>query len=443
MQNELAKDFNLSSLLRFTFPTITMLVFVATYTIVDGIFVARYVGTEALSATNIVFPLINILMGVGIMLGTGGSAVIGRKLGEGRTDEARSSFTLIIAFSALLGFILSGVSFIFISPLCRFLGANDSLLPYCIDYGKILMSLYFVAVIQVLFQTLFITAGKPHLGLWLNVISGVSNIFFDYLFIVVLDWGIAGAAWGTASSFLIGGLFPLWYFAKPRAILYFVKPKWNGKAILSSILNGSSEMVTSAAMAVTTFLFNLTMMKTLGQNGVAAITIILYTQFLFSAAYMGFSNGAAPIFSYIYGSRNNQRMKSMFKLCTQIILVSSVAISVFSFFMAIPTISIFTPKHTDTYKIALHGYHIFAWNFLFSGINIFASSFFTALSNGLLSAVISFLRTFFFVTVCILFLPNVLGINGIWLSIPIAEGLTAILAISLLYIGNKQYHYLR
>ena len=442
MQNELAKDFNLSSLLRFTLPTITMLVFVATYTIVDGIFVSRYVGTEALSATNIVFPLINVLMGVGIMLGTGGSAVIGRTLGEGRIDDARSSFTLIVAFSAILGLILSSIAFIFISPLCRFLGANDALLPYCVDYGKILMSLYFVSVIQVLFQTLFVTAGKPQLGLWLNVVSGISNIFLDYLFIVVLNWGIAGAAWGTAASFLIGGLFPLWYFSKPRAILYFVKPKWDGKAILSSILNGSSEMVTSGAAAVTTFLFNLTMMKTLGQNGVAAITIILYAQFLFSAAYMGFSNGAAPIFSFIYGNRNNEKLKKMFRLCVQIILVSSVVISVFSFFMATPTISIFSSRNSETYKIALHGYHIFAWAFLFSGINIFTSSFFTALSNGLLSAIISFLRTFFFVTVCILFLPNVFGINGIWLAIPIAEGMTSILAISLLYFGNKQYHYL-
>ncbi len=443
MQNELAKDFNLSSLLRFTLPTITMLIFVATYTIVDGIFVSRYVGTTALSAANIVFPLINIMMGLGIMLGAGGSAVIGRTLGEGRIDDARRCFTLIVISTTILGFILSGICFVFITPLCRFLGADDALLPYCVNYGKILMSLYFVAVIQVLFQTFFVTAGKPHLGLWLNAVSGIANIFFDYLFIVVLGWGISGAAWGTASSFLIGGIFPLWYFAKPRAILYFVRPRWDWKVILASILNGSSEMVTSGAMAITTFLFNLTMMKTLGQNGVAAITIILYAQFLFSSAYMGFSNGAAPVFSYIYGNQNTQRMKKMFKLCIQIILVSSVAVSVFSFFMATPTIAIFTAKNTPTYEIALQGYHIFAWSFLFAGINIFTSSFFTALSNGKLSAIISFLRTFFFVTACILFLPHVFGINGIWLAIPIAEGLTAILAISLLWFGNKQYHYLQ
>ncbi|MDD4842774.1 MAG: MATE family efflux transporter [Anaerotignum sp.] len=441
MQNELAKDYNLRSLLRFTLPTITMLIFVATYTIVDGIFVSRCIGTDALSAINIVFPLINIMIGVGIMLGTGGSAIIARKLGEGNVEGARRSFTLIAIFATVLGLIISGTCYTFITPLCRFLGANDALMPYCVKYGEILMSLYFVAVIQVLFQTLFVTAGKPHIGLWLNAVSGIANIFFDYLFIVVMDMGIAGAAWGTASSFLIGGFFPLWYFSKPRANLYFVKPNWDGKVILDSILNGSSEMVTSAAMAVTTFLFNLTMMKTLGQNGVAAITIILYAQFLFSAAYMGFANGAAPIFSFIFGNQDARRMKKMFKMCVQIILVSSVAVSVFSFFMATPTIKIFTPKNTAAYQIALHGYHIFAWNFLFAGINIFTSSFFTALSNGKMSAIISFLRTFLFVIVCIVLLPHIFGINGIWLAIPIAEGLTAILAISLLFIGNKQYHY--
>lgn len=442
MQNELAKDFNLSSLLRFTLPTITMLIFVATYTIVDGFFVSRYVGTDALSAINIVFPLINIMIGVGIMLGSGGSAIIGRRLGEGKVEDARQNFTLITAFTAILGVILSGFCFAFITPLSRFLGANDILLPYCVDYGRILMLFYSVSVMQILFQTLFVTAGKPHFGLWLNVISGLANIVFDYLFIAVMGMGIKGAAWGTVSSFLFGGFVPLWYFSKPRAILCFVKPKWDGKVILASVLNGSSEMVTSMAMAVTTVLFNLSMMKYLGQDGVAAITIVLYAQFLFSSAYMGFSNGVAPIFSYIYGNQNLQRMKKTFKLCLKVILVSSVAISVLSFFVASPTIAIFTPKNTSTYELSLHGYHIFAWNFLFAGINIFTSSFFTALSNGKLSAVISFSRTFFFVTVCILFLPHVFGVNGIWLAIPIAEGLTTILALSLLFIGNKQYHYL-
>ncbi|WMI80436.1 MATE family efflux transporter [Anaerotignum sp. MB30-C6] len=442
MQNELAKDFNLSSLLRFTLPTITMLIFIATYTIVDGIFVSRYVGTDALSAINIIFPLIHVMIGVGIMLGAGGSAVIGRKLGEGKMDEARRNFTLITIFTTILGLVLSGVCLAFITPLSRFLGANEVLLPYCQDYGRVLFTFYSVSVVQVLFQTFFVTAGKPHLGLWLNVASGFANIFFDYLFIVVMGMGVEGAAWGTVSSFLIGGLPPLWYFAKPRATLYFLKPKWDGNVILRSMLNGSSEMVTSSAMAVTTFLFNLAMMEYLGEDGVAAITIVLYAQFLFSAAYMGFSNGVAPIFSYIYGNQNIPRMKKMFKMCVKVILVSSVVISVFSFFMATPTIAIFTSKNTATYEITLQGYHIFAWCFLFAGINIFASSFFTALSNGTVSAIISFLRTFVFVTTCILFLPHVFGINGVWLAVPIAEALTATLALILLFVNKKRYHYL-
>lgn len=441
MQNALAKDHSYSSLFRFATPTIVMLVFVATYTIVDGIFVSRFVGTDALSAINIVFPLINVLIGLGIMMGAGGSAIIGRRLGQGKEAEARQNFTLITIFTALLGLVISGLCFVYIEPLSRMLGANEALLPYCVDYGAPLMAFYAISVVQVLFQTLFVTAGKPHLGLWLNMASGIANIFFDYLFIVVMDMGVAGAAWGTVSSFLIGGLPPLWYFAKPRAMLYFTKPKWNGRVILQSILNGSSEMVTACAMAVTTFLFNLSMMKMVGQDGVAAITIILYAQFLFSSAYMGFSNGVAPIFSYIYGNRDTKRLQKMFKMCLTIILISSVVISVFSFVMAKPTIIIFTPEGTPTYELALEGFHIFAWNFLFAGVNIFASAFFTALSNGKVSALISFLRTFVFVTSCILLLPHALGLTGIWLAIPVAEGCAMLLAILLLGFNRKIYHY--
>lgn len=441
MENVLAKDHNYPSLFRFTLPTIVMLIFVATYTIVDGIFVSRFVGTDALSAINIVFPLINVLIGLGIMMGAGGSAIIGRRLGEGKAEEARKNFTLITIFTAVLGFVVSIICFIFIEPLSRFLGANEALLPYCVAYGAPLMGFYTISVVQVLFQTFFVTAGKPHIGLWLNIASGVANIFFDYLFIVVMDMGVAGAAWGTICSFVIGGIPPLWYFAKPRALLYFSKPKWNGSLILQSVLNGSSEMVTASAMAVTTFLFNLSLMKLIGQDGVAAITIILYAKFLFSSAYMGFSNGVAPIFSYIYGNRNIKGLQKMFKMCITTILISSVVISVFSFVMAKPTIEIFAAKDTQTYILALHGFHLFAFNFLFAGINIFASSFFTALSNGKVSAAISFLRTFFFVTICILFLPKLLGIDGIWLAIPVAEAFTALLALLFFWLNRKYYHY--
>lgn len=442
MQNEISKEFTLPSLIKFTLPTIVMLVFVASYTIVDGIFVSRFVGTTALSAMNIVFPLINILIGLGIMMGTGGSAIIGRKLGEGKEDEARSAFTLVTVFSIIVGLIISALCFLFIKPLSVLLGADENLLPYCIDYGRIMMAFYTVSVVQTLFQTLFITAGKPQLGLWLNVAAGLANILFDYIFIVLLDMGIAGAAWGTVSGFLIGGIPALVYFAKPRTVLYFVKPKWNGRIILQTMTNGSSEMVTNAAMAITTLLFNLAMMELLGEDGVAAITIVLYAQFLFSSAYLGFASGAAPVFSYNYGNRNIPQLKWLFKTCLCIILISSVVCFAFSYLMAIPTIAIFTPRESNTYAITLYGYKIFVWNFLFAGINIFASSFFTALSNGKVSAMISFLRTFVFVAGSILLLPKFLGIDGIWLAVPVAEAVTVLVALFLLAINRKHYHYL-
>lgn len=441
MENSIAKNFTLPSLIGFTLPTIMMLVFIATYTIVDGIFISRFVGTAALSAINIVFPLINVLTGIGIMLGTGGSAIIGRRLGEGKAEEARRDFTLIALFAIGTGVLLSLLCTIFISPLSRFLGADAHLLPYCVDYGRILMGFCSISVVQVLFQTLFITAGKPHFGLWLNVLSGLANIVFDYIFIVLCDMGITGAAWGTVTGFLVGGIPPLVYFAKPRASLYFVKTQWNRGTILHTLLNGSSEMVTSTAMAVTTFLFNLTMMRLLGEDGVAAITIALYAQFLFSAAYLGFANGVAPVFSYNYGNRNTAQLKRLFRMCIGIILVSSLVGFSFSYIVATPTIAIFTPKDSSTYTITLHGYLIFVWNFLFAGINIFASSFFTALSNGKVSALISFLRTFVFVAGSILLLPEFLEINGIWLAIPVAEALTVAVAVFCLLRYRKVYHY--
>lgn len=441
MQNDISKVFSLGGLLRFTFPTIIMMMFVATYIIADGIFVSRFVGTAALSAINIVYPLINVMLGVGIMLGTGGSAIIGRELGAGKEDLARRHFTLLTLFAIAMGLILSLLCFVFIEPLSIFLGADEALLPYCIDYGRIMMAFYSISVVQVLFQVFFVTAGKPKLGLVLNVASGISNIVFDYVFIVLMDMGIKGAAWGTVTSFLIGGIPPLIYFLKPRAVLYFVKPEWNTQVLLHSMSNGVSELITNISSGVTTYLFNKVMMQMMGQDGVAAITIILYAKFLFSSAYMGFSNGVAPVFSYQYGRRNHVQLKRLFKMSMGIILVSSAVISVLSFLLAEPTILVFTPRESSTFTLTLDGYKICAWNFLFCGVNIFASAFFTALSNGVLSALISSLRTFVCVSGCILFLPKYLDLLGVWLAIPVAEVLTIVVAIILFVGARKKYQY--
>ena len=304
-----------------------------------------------------------------------------------------------------------------------------------------MMAFYSISVVQVLFQVFFVTAGKPKLGLILNVASGISNIVFDYVFIVLMDMGIKGAGWGTVTSFLIGGIPPLIYFMKPRSVLYFVKPEWNTQVLLHSMSNGVSELITNISSGVTTYLFNKVMMQMMGQDGVAAITIILYAKFLFASAYMGFSNGVAPVFSYQYGKRNHVQLKRLFKMSMGIILVSSAVISVLSFLLAEPTILVFTPRESSTFTLTLDGYKICAWNFLFCGVNIFASAFFTALSNGVLSALISSLRTFVCVSGCILFLPKYLDLLGVWLAIPVAEVLTIVVAIILFVGARKKYQY--
>lgn len=442
MQNDISKNFGLGGLLKFSLPTVIMMMFVATYVIADGIFISRYVGTAALSATNIVYPLINVMMGVGVMLGTGGSAIIGRELGEGKEQLAREHFTLITLFAFGVGIVLSLFCFIFIEPLSIFLGSDETLLPYCIDYGSVMVVFYAFSILQILFQVLFVTAGKPKIGLILNVASGISNIVFDYIFIVLMDMGIKGAAWGTVTSFLIGGIPPLFYFMKPRAILYFVKPKWNFHVLKNSMSNGVSEMITNTSAGVTTYLFNRVMMQLMGQDGVAAITIMLYAKFLFASAYMGFANGVAPLFSYQYGRRDDVQLKRLFKMSTSVIVISSIVISVLSIVLAEPTILIFTPRESHTYAITLEGYKICAIHLLFSGVNIFASAFFTALSNGVLSAFISSLRTFVCVGGCIIFLPKILGVSGVWLAIPISELLTIIVSIILFIAARKKYRYL-
>ncbi len=442
MQNDISKNFGLGGLLRFSLPTVIMMMFVATYVIADGIFISRYVGTAALSATNIVYPLINVMMGIGVMFGTGGSAIIGRELGEGKEDIARQHFTLIVLFAFGVGVILSLLCFIFIEPLSLFLGSDETLLPYCIDYGSVMVAFYSISILQILFQVLFVTAGKPKIGLMLNVASGVSNIVFDYVFIVLMDMGIKGAAWGTVTSFLIGGIPPLFYFMKPRAILYFVKPKWDFRILKNSMSNGVSEMITNTSSGVTTYLYNRVMMQMIGQDGVAAITIMLYAKFLFASAYMGFANGVAPLFSYQYGKRDHVQLKRLFKMSIGIIVVSSIFISIASIALAEPTILVFTPKESNTYAITLEGYKICAIHLLFSGINIFASAFFTSLSNGILSAFISSLRTFICVSGCIIFLPKILGVTGVWLAIPISELLTIIVSIILFITARKRYHYM-
>lgn len=440
--NKLAQNFNVLSLLRFAFPTIFMMIFIGLYTIVDTIFVSRFVNTNALSAINIICPIINIVVGLGTMLATGGSAIVAQKMGCGDEKGARENFTLIILSGAFIGILITVLGFLFLNLIIRVLGASDILFPYCQDYLTILLIFIPANIMQVLFQNFFVTAGKPSFGFWLVVFAGCANVILDYIFIVLLEMGISGAALGTGIGCLIPTVSGIIFFSRNKGSLYFCKPKLNVRVLGESCFNGSSEMVGQLSTAVTTFLFNAMMMKLLGENGVAAITIIIYSQFLLTALYIGFSMGVAPIFSYNYGSGNNIQLKRIFWICLIFIVIMSVLVFSFAMIYGSHIVSIFAKQGTRVYNIAKDGFLIFSISFLFCGLNIFASAMFTALSNGKVSAILSFLRTFGFITIGLLVLPSLLNVIGIWLAVPLSELLTLFLSIFIIFRYRKRYEYI-
>lgn len=444
MKRAISQEFSFWRLLAFSVPAVAMLVVSSLYTAVDGVFVSRFVGSDGLSAINIVLPLDTLAFGVGIMFGTGTSAIVGRKLGQGEAKAADEDLTLATLTAGVLGAALSVLGLVFLEPLVRLLGASDRLLPYCVEYGRILFGSAFFTVIQVMYQALFITAGRGRIALWLTVGSGVLNLVLDWLLIGVLDMGMTGAALGTVSGRILGGLFPLFYFLKDRSTLRFRRPRWDPGMLALAMGNGSSEMVSNLAISVTTLLFNLSMLALAGEDGLAAMTIVLYAQFVYTAVSMGFATSAAPVISYHFGSGNTRYLQRLFRYCLGAIGLITAAMMAAAMLFARPLIGLFTPPGGAVFELSLHGFWVFLWNFLFAGFNIFSSSLFTALSNGAVSALISFLRTLVFVVGSILLLPRLLGLDGIWLAIPVAEGLTFLIAAALVIrYGREPYHYLR
>lgn len=443
MSNSIAKDFKFFSLLRFAFPTMVMMVFMSLYTIIDGIFVSRLVGTNALSALNIAYPAISLVIAIGVMFATGGSAIIAKKLGEKKDKEARSDFSTLILTGIILGILFLVIGSLFSEPIVRLLGATDALTKDAVDY--LVMSLYFApaCILQLLFQSFFVTAGKPNFGLLLTITGGIANIVLDYVFMGPLKMGVTGAALATGIGQLLPAFFGLLYFLFVRSgSLYLVKPHFYMTLLTESSLNGSSEMVTNLSNAIITYLFNIVMLKFLGEPGVAAITIVLYGQFLFNALYMGYSMGVAPVISYNHGRNHLPLLRRIFKICIGFISVSSLIITGLALISSPVIVEIFTPRSSETYEIAKNGFFLFSINYIFAGINIFASSMFTAFSNGKVSAIISFVRTFGMIVVNILLLPKFIGVNGIWLAIPVAEFLTMFLSAYYFYKMRKIYHYL-
>ena len=435
------QKWNAASLLRFAFPTIVMMVFMGLYTIVDTIFVARFVSTDALSAINIVCPVINLTVGLGTMIAAGGSAVVSRKMGAGLEQEAKEDFTLLILAAAGIGAAILICGTLWLNPILLALGASERLLPYCRDYLGLLLLFLPANVIQTVYANLFVTAGKPGLGFGLSVLAGLANILLDYVFIVPGGMEIRGAALGTGLGYLIPAAAGTVFFFRNRGALSFVKPRWRGALLTESCLNGSSEMVGQLAAALTTFLFNLTMMERLGEDGVAAVTIMIYSQFLLNTLSIGFSMGVAPVIGFHYGSGNRKQQRKILSICIRFLAAASLLIFALSISGGSLVVRMFTPDASRVYEIAAAGFPVFSVSFLFCGFNIFTSALFTALSNGKVSAVLSFLRTFGLLCGGILLLPRFFGITGVWMAVPMAEGIMFFVSLGCLIYYRERYHY--
>ena len=430
MSTSLNQHFTPWALLKFAFPSIIMMIFMSLYTIVDGIFISRFLGSNALSSLNIVFPVINVVIAIATMLGTGGNAIISKYLGEGRNRDARECLTHFTVIGLAISLLLLVLTQIFLTPLCRALGSTDVLLADCRAYLSVSLLFAPACMLQTLFQSYLVTAGMPALGLFLTIGAGILNAVLDYVLILVFPMGIAGAAIATGIGQSVPAVAGLFYFLLSRKSLYFTRFRLHPKELFMACYNGSSEMVTQLSNAVITFLFNLIMLDLAGENGVAAITILLYGQFLFNAFYLGFSIGISPIVGFQYGAGNRKQLRSIYRTSFLFVLASSVALTVIAVLSSTPLVSVFT-RDPETFTLADAGFRIFAFNFLFSGFNIASSGFFTALSNGRVSAIISFLRTLVFIVLSLLTLPRFLGITGAWLAIPVAEFLTLMLALRL------------
>lgn len=438
--NALALKINFISLAKFTMPTIIMMIFMSFYTMADGIFVSRFISTDALSAVNIVYPISSLTVAIGIMLAAGGSAVIAKSMGEGNNQKARENFSLITLIGIGAGVVFALIILILIKPIVTALGANADVFAYCVEYGRTLAIFTPFLILQMLFQYFLVTAGKPTLGLIVTIAGGVLNFILDYIFIVPLNMGISGAAIATGIGCSVPAIAGLIYFSlNKKGVLHFVKPKFDPICVVRSCGNGSSEMVTHLSTAITTFLFNSLMMKFLGSDGVAAITIVLYAQFLLTALYLGYSSGISPLISYNYGNQNIANLKKLFRSSMIFLTVSSLVIFIFSMTSSTLIVSIFAKPGSAVFNIAKEGFNLFSLSYLFVGFNIFASALFTALSNGKVSAIISFVRTLLFLIIAFLVLPPIFGVTGVWLAVPFAE--VASIIISLVYIVKLRAKY--
>lgn len=440
MNIKLSDSFSYKRLIQFTLPSVAMMVFTSIYGVVDGFFVSNYAGKTAFAAVNLIMPFLMLLGTVGFMFGTGGSALVAKYMGQGRAEKANRLFSLFVYFSAALGTAISILAFIFIRPIAVALGADGAMLQNCVLYGRIIIAAAPAFILQQEFQSFFVTAQKPTLGLIATVVSGVTNMVLDALFVGGFGWGIAGAAAATALSQLVGAVIPLCYFfRKNNSPLRLGKTGYNGKALLKAAANGSSELMSNVSMSLVNMLYNFQLMKYAGENGVASYGVLMYVNFVFIAVFIGYSIGMAPVVSFHFGAGNHGELRSLRRKSFVLIGGCSVAMLLLAELFGTPLARFFVGYDVELLQLTARGFQIFSFSFLFAGLSIFGSAFFTALNDGLTSALISFLRTLVFQVAAVLLLPLIFGINGIWFSVVAAELVAC--AVSLIFIAAKRKKY--
>lgn len=442
MRIQLSEHFDYKKLLRYVFPSICMMVFTSIYGVVDGLFVSNFVGKTAFAAVNLIMPLPMGFSAIGNMIGTGGSALVSKTMGEGQKEKANAYFSLLIYATIIGGVISTAIGLLILRPVAIAMGASDDMLEDCVKYGGILMIALTAFMLQNAFQSFFVTAEKPKLGLWIIVAAGCTNMVLDALFIAVFRWGVIGAASATAASQAVGGLIPLIYFArKNNSTLRLGKTKFYWRALLKSSLNGASELLTMVSMSVVNITYNVQLMKLAGENGIATFGAIMYVNFVFVSIFIGYSIGMAPIVGFHDGMQNWPELKSIFKKSLLLVSIFGVLMVGTSLLLSASLAKIFVGYDDALCALTRHAFRLYSAFFLLSGFNIFGSAFFTALNNGVISGIISTLRTLVFQLIVVFTLPLILGLDGIWLSATVAEILALIVTVVFFITQRKRYHY--
>lgn len=442
MRIKLSDHFTYKKLIRFVLPSIIMMIFTSIYGVVDGLFVSNFVGKTAFAAINLIMPFLMGLSALGFMIGTGGSAIVAKTLGEKKSKRANEYFSMLIYVTIIGGLVISVTGSILIRPVSSFLGASGELLENCVLYGRILFLSLTPYMLQNVFQSFFVTAEKPKLGLYVIIAAGLTNMLLDFLFIAVFKWGLAGAALATAVSEYMGGFLPVFYFSRKNGSLLRLGKTHFDKGILrKTCTNGSSELMTNLSMSVVNSLYNFQLIRFAGEDGVAAYGTIMYVNFFFAAVFFGYSIGSAPIIGYHYGAGNHDELKNLFKKSLSLIAVWGILLTLLAHLLAAPLATVFVGYDKELFAMTCHGFRLYSMCFLICGFNFFASSFFTALSNGAVSAAISFLRTLVFQIAAVCLLPLLFGIDGIWLAVTAAEAMTLVVTITFFVCKKNKYHY--